>query len=407
METLELSEHETRIVALDPQQQRELRGLPPSLLRVSPLGEGRFGIRTRSHVGTVALPSLQLLIRPKIAIRNVLYLLAYAQGIDFDEGEFPYEVDDLAEAVAWWFDREAERAARFGLPHDYLDRSEALTTIRGRIALERQIALRPGQLVPIECDFQDYSEDTALNRVVKAAHERLLQMPGLERALAKRLRHRARVVFGDVRSVAHHAAVPELSLAWRHREWRAAYVLARMILAGTGIRDALGSVHAAPFTVDMNVVFQQFMAAVVRERLGATGGTLAAGRRLWLTEPGTRADGVEVPQVPILPDLVVQRDGRPVALADLKYKGLPGGAGWESRDAYQLLAYCVRLGLRRGLLIYCGRRPLGVSRVVGAPLALATVGVDLTGSRGELLAQARAAADALIAQAGDADRAAA
>jgi 5-methylcytosine-specific restriction enzyme subunit McrC len=52
------------------------------------------------------------------------------------------------------------------------------------------------------------------------------------------------------------------------------------------------------------------------------------------------------------PDIVIQRDGRPIAVLDLKWKK---GTGLTS-DVYQVLAYCTALGVRRAVLVYPGRR---------------------------------------------------
>jgi 5-methylcytosine-specific restriction enzyme subunit McrC len=400
MRTISLVEHEPQALRLSADEVRELRALPRALLELAPQGGDTWLLRPKSRVGAVVLPSQRLLIRPKAGMRSTLYLLASAFGIHWSEDRFPYATDDLTAAVAWWFDREVERASRWGLARDYVDRCEPLTTIRGRVAFERQLAARPGLRIPVECTFQDYSEDTPLNRLIKAAHDVLLRMPELDRGLAKRLRHRARLVFGGVSRVDYACgALPELPQRGPHREWDAAAGIARLILSETGIRDVPGTIDAPAFTVDMNQLFQQYVAGVVGERAAAAGCRLEAGRVRALTAAGTRADGATVSPVTIKPDLVVVRDGKPVAVGDIKYKLPAGGAGWHERDAYQLIAYCVRLGLPRGLLVMCGACSPGVSQLIDAPLALATVGVDLSGSPAQILAEARAAADVLLAQA--------
>ncbi|HKG39447.1 MAG TPA: hypothetical protein VKB25_10695 [Conexibacter sp.] len=401
MRTISLVEHAPRALQLSPDEVRDLHTLPTALLKVAAAGEGVWLLTPKSRVGTVVLPSLRLLIRPKAGMRSTLYLLASDLGIDWSDERFPYDTDDLVLAVAWWLDRETERAARCGLARDYVDRREMLTTLRGRVAFERQVAARPGRPIPVECAFQEYSEDTPLNQLVKAAHETLLPLPGLESQLAMRLRHRARRTFGGVRSIEHLREVPtELLFLGMHREWEAVARIAWLILRLLGIRDWSGTIEAAAFTVDMNQLFERYVANVTRERAAAARCELEAGRERTLTVAGQRADGVAVPEVTIKPDLVVLRDGVPVAVGDVKYKLPAGGAGWKSRDAYQLIAYCVRLGLARGLLVLCAACPLGVTRIVGARLELATIGIDLRGSPAEILASAHVAADALLGQAG-------
>jgi 5-methylcytosine-specific restriction enzyme subunit McrC len=99
------------------------------------------------------------------------------------------------------------------------------------------------------------------------------------------------------------------------------------------------------------------------------------------------------------PDLVL-RDGRgDAAVGDAKYKELGGGTP-PPENLYQLLAYCVSLGLPSGLLIYAGERPPGESYVVErAGVTLELAGIDLTRDPAGVLVRARKPARKLIWQA--------
>jgi 5-methylcytosine-specific restriction enzyme subunit McrC len=401
MRTIRLTEHRRQAEALSPSELRQLLAVAPGLLEVAARPDGRFDLKPRSRVGTVVAGPLQVLIRPKVGLRNVLFLLAYASGVRWGAEDFPYEEeDDLLRAMAWWFDRASARAARFGLVRDYVDREETLTTLRGRLAIERQLAARPGRRIPIECRYQDYSEDTALNQVVKAAHIAILRVPNLDQDVAVRLRHRARQVFGDVTSAEYGAGtLPPLRLSRLNRHWEAPARLARMILRQRSLRDEHGHVLGVSFTVDMNVLFERFVQAVVAERVRASAYTLEPQARRRLTYPAALGTDVVVPAITMRPDLLLSAGSAPVAVADAKYKELLRIGDWEHPDIYQLIAYCVRLGLRRGLLIYASARPLTESTVVDAGLTVATIGLDLNGEPGVILSRARRAADALLAQA--------
>jgi len=394
--TIRLTEHVPQPAELTPVELDELSMLPRGVLKVTRQLDGTFCITPGSRVGTVALPSLRLSIRSKAGLRNALMLLAYALKVDWGADDFPYDLEDLSQAIAWWFDREAARAMRHGLHRDYVDRTETLTTLRGRPAIQRQIAAHPGRRSPIVCSFQEYGEDTELNRVIKAAHNSLLRMPDLDRAVSQRLRQRARRVLGEVSSIEYSpAAVPMIPLTRLHRPWQPAFRLASLILRRQALRDETGRIRGTAFLIDMNVVFQRFMEAIVRERAAASGCRLEAAVSRHLTSPGARADGRAVAALQVRPDLVLMRGSVPAAVGDAKYKDPRG----EIDDVYQLVTYCVRLGLERGLLVYCGAAPLCERRILDSSLTVATIGVDLTGSPGSVLAQARAAADALIAQA--------
>lgn len=51
------------------------------------------------------------------------------------------------------------------------------------------------------------------------------------------------------------------------------------------------------------------------------------------------------------PDLIIEVDGKPVGVADCKYKKAESES-YKNHDFYQVLAYCIAKRVRRGLLIY-------------------------------------------------------
>lgn len=102
--------------------------------------------------------------------------------------------------------------------------------------------------------------------------------------------------------------------------------------------------------------------------------------------------------VPIRPDLILRAGGSDLAVGDAKYKE-PDDQRPPNEDLYQLLAYCVSLGLRRGLLIYSGKldRHYLVQR---AGIKLEATSVDLTGDPLQIEASAREAAMRLVEHTG-------
>ena len=101
------------------------------------------------------------------------------------------------------------------------------------------------------------------------------------------------------------------------------------------------------------------------------------------------------------PDLVIQRDGVPVAVADVKYRRTEDVGDFQQPESYQLFAYCAALGVPRGLLIYADPYSHTTQRAAlpafGTHLDLDTIGIDLTPSWRKVLAQAQEAAAALAA----------
>ncbi len=361
-----------------------------NLVSLTPLwGEGTYELRAGSTAGTVVLPSLRLLIRPKVGLENLFFLLGFGSGITrWGEEQFPYEQDpDLFKAVTWVFESEVRRALAQGMVRGYQPRSETLTTIRGRIDVAGQLRVRQGRPFPLECHFEEYTEDTELNRVVKAAHRRLLQVPQLDARLVSKLRHRYRA-FDTVADVEHsQGSVPELIFTRLNRHWEVVGRLARLILRQQSLRDREGALVGTAFTVDMNGLFERFVEAIVREE------ARRAGLKLISQAPRKLAE-----RVAIRPDLVLRGGGRDLAVADAKYKE-PSPGEVPRPDLYQLLAYCVSLGLPDGLLIYASELPFGTHHVERAGVALQVVGIGMSGSPRDLEARAREVAGRLVRQA--------
>ena len=66
-----------------------------------------------------------------------------------------------------------QRAMRRGLLMDYVEREEALPTIRGRVRFADQLRRHYGLPLPMEVRYDDYTLDTEANRLLKAALRRI------------------------------------------------------------------------------------------------------------------------------------------------------------------------------------------------------------------------------------------
>jgi 5-methylcytosine-specific restriction enzyme subunit McrC len=390
MREITLEEHRPKTEALAADEAEQI--LATGLVDAKPLfGEGLYELKAGSKVGTAVLPSLRLLIRPKVGLRNLFFLLAYGAGLTrWAADRFPYEEEelDLFEAVARVFEAEVGRAMARGFVCGYQPRRETLSTLRGRIDVAGQVRVRQGRPFPLKCSFEEYTEDVEPNRMVKAALRRLLRTPGLGGDVVRALRFRYRDFDGVASMEYAPGAVPEVEFNRLNEHWEAAGMLARLILQQESLRDEIGSVLGISFTVDMNRLFERFVERVLAGEIRRSPWQLVPQARRFL------AAGV-----PMTPDLVL-RDGRgDAAVGDAKYKEL-GGERPPPEDLYQLLAYCVSLGLPSGLLIYADERPPGGPYVVErAGVTLEAAGIDLTGDPAGVLVRARGTARRLIRQA--------
>lgn len=158
--------------------------------------------------------------------------------------------------------------------------------------------------------------------------------------------------------------------------YQPALALAELILRAASTADGGRKTLSTSFVFDMNKVFEDFVAAALREALVPYGGRLLPQ----VTE--VRLSD----RIPLKPDLVWRRAGRWQAVLDVKYKALVSES-FPNADAYQMLAYTLAYGLQEGWLIYA-KSPEQQSRVhviESAGKQIRVVALDVTRSPSDLL----------------------
>lgn len=111
----------------------------------------------------------------KIPVRNWWHMLLYAWGLVDLDGIFQSkweDAPDLHELLTRILVDRTKRQIRRGLRGDYVDRSEALKTVRGRIDFNRTLGdllLYKGQL---HCEYQEYSVNVPRNQIIATTLQR-------------------------------------------------------------------------------------------------------------------------------------------------------------------------------------------------------------------------------------------
>ena len=242
-------------IRLDTEERDALQGLVPGmLLRPIPGETDLYKANPGDAVGAVQLGDRRFELRPKIAIRRLAFVLAYSMdpshwrqsGFDFEEEA------DIFEAVIPGFAYQVEEALRRGLLQGYRTEEASLQTVRGRIRFDDQLRSSFGLIPPIECRFDEFTEDIEINRLLKAAIDRAGQIRIRDRTTRHRLRA-LRSAFETVASVTYDPrAVPEIDFNRLNLRFRAATEFARLILRSRSIEFRSGEVSGAAFLLRMD-----------------------------------------------------------------------------------------------------------------------------------------------------------
>jgi 5-methylcytosine-specific restriction enzyme subunit McrC len=259
------------------------------------------------------------------------------------------------------------------------------------------------QPYPLECRFADYTENIPLNRVLKEAHAVALRIPRLDAQLSARVRDRHRRLFATVQSDPIGGG-PRSDVHFTHltAHWEPAYWLATLLPSFRSLRDKEGRIVGRAFTVQMDRVFERFVEIVVSEELSEAGFEVSPQLPVALTDRARVVDTSEpFNGVSMRPDLVIQKNGRNVAVADVKYKRTDDIGDFEQPDIYQLFAYCSALGVPRGLLIYADQKPHTTQRAalpgLGGHIDIDAVSINLSLPWRSVLDQTKSAAKVLEA----------
>jgi 5-methylcytosine-specific restriction enzyme subunit McrC len=293
-------------------------------------------------------------------------------------------VGDPLSAIGHAFALAADRALRPAPLQGYVTHEESARQIRGRLLYDRQISARAGLLMPVEIRYDEYEVDIVENQVVKAALLLIERaVTDREPALARRLTH-LRLSLDGVKPWRRGVPVPSIAFGRVNERYRAAFALSRLVLDGRSLefndRKHLGT----SFLFDMNKVFESYVETKLRATLEQFGGVVHGQERMYLDEDR---------KILMKPDITWVAGGRHLAVVDAKYKRSTSD-DFPNADAYQMLAYCTRLGLRRGWLIYANLDGSagGTSVVSGNGTEIVMRALDLDGTLDELEARVEALA---------------
>ena len=341
-------------VALTPEDRDVAKKLSTSAddrLQIEELRHG-LRVRTRSWVGVVRLPTVEIRAVPKVTgdLLGLVRLLEYTSGLDaltrlHDGATLEASGDSLLELFVLLFVEASERVLRRGLLSDYVEREDDLPIVRGRILGDRQMLERFGQLDRIICRYDELEHDVVENQLLTAAlrvaSPRVTSV-GLQRRIS-RLRDVLEPIC-DADQLDLASARTTVTYNRLNGHYETAHQLGWLLFDALGIDDLFtpGDARSFSFLLNMNQLFERFVTRVVEQILPV------AQYRVTSQVPFKSVVwnvSSQRPYTNIIPDVVVERRGESnyrVAI-DAKYK-LYDERGFDQGDIYQTFLYAFALG---------------------------------------------------------------
>lgn len=331
------------------------------------------------HVGVAVIAGIELLVKPKVSIDRLIFMLGYAQDPKgWRQGDVDVSAEhELLPAVAMAFLRQAERALLQGVLQGYRETEDSLPVLRGRLRVDEQLGRRYGLAVPLEVRFDEWTTDIAENRLLLAACRRLLRLPRVSPHVRQGLQ-RVTSRLAEVTPLSQGRDLPSWRATRLNVRYHSAVRLAELVLRAGSFEHRPGDLRVDGFMVSMASVFEAFVTTSLKEALEA-----GHGGRGRLQDAG-HLDLAGL--VAMRPDLVWYDDARqPVAVIDAKYKA-EKLSGYPNADVYQLLAYCTALDLDVGHLVYArGNEPKQVHTLKGNGTVINQHALDLRQAPATLL----------------------
>ena len=207
-----------------------------------------------------------------VLLKNVYYMLAYAfKALETGEHrrlaaeDFEHVHDMLAAILAGGLDNQRRR----GFERDYQPFTEDLSVVRGRIDPVATMRLRARRRSLVHCGYDERTENTLMNRLLKTAALRLILHGDIAPARRARLKSTL-LVMGDVEVMSvgdlRHLHWERLRFHRGNRSYRLLMGVCRLVLDERLLSGADGAVSLADFldAQELSALYERFVLAYFR-----------------------------------------------------------------------------------------------------------------------------------------------
>lgn len=335
--------------------------------------------KATSLVGIIQIPGLTVEILPKIdkeqtpaetpdeskthsilAQHNLLYMLSMARKIPITEREIASlgsKKMHLLEVLIRVFTKRLMDELRRGVDHSYVCCEENLPRVKGKILMNRHLVKNAAHQERFYVGFDEFLEDTPLNRILKATCRRLVSMSSVNGT--QRLLMEAVAIFDEVDDVipdAHH--FQQVHLHRNNERFRLLLDFCRMVWQGQSPNPVSGVHQTFSILFPMERLFEEFIANYIRryaEEFGLERGDIiiqADNHSKYLVKDDNGKERFK-----LKPDLMIKAEDKFKLVLDTKWKCLKSDEedkknGVSQADMYQMFAYANQYKCSDVVLLY-------------------------------------------------------
>lgn len=251
-------------------------------------GSGGAVLRAAQFVGTIHAGGVTVEIYPKLdkaliaggevndqraasVMTHLAWMLArsgYGELIDAGDAPTEASAQSFTDLLAWLYARRLRAQLTLGLPQHYTELREDLPLLRGRVRFSRHATALFGRPDVLACEWEEFTADTPLARVLASAARLMLvhaQLPAVAQELSQCLS-----LLTEASAVTPALALADAGLVQWSRlnaRWRRCFDLAVTVLKGAGQQHYSGSGGSFVYLLDMNRVFESYCRAWLEDQL--------------------------------------------------------------------------------------------------------------------------------------------
>ncbi len=236
--------------------------------------------KAKQWVGVIQIPGLNIEILPKIesndnevnnnnnfARKNLLYMLSIAIKLPFKERDLAVldiRNAPLFETLIRIFATRLQNELVLGVNKFYIDKEENLNRLKGKIVFNKHIQFNAAHKEKFFVKYQDFLDDIPLNRILKAACNKLINITNSSKSQEK-LKH-CLLLLCDVRNV--NITIDDfnkISLTRQNERFQEVFTFCKLILFNQTPSASSGKERTFSLLFDMNNVFEDFIAQFMKK----------------------------------------------------------------------------------------------------------------------------------------------
>ena len=266
-------------------------------------------------------------------------MLSYAFQVLSEQGYKNIETeqfDNAAELCAAILSKGVSLQLKRGLGREYIETTESLSSVRGRIEISESIKTRSLLKRQLVCSYDDFSENSYMNRIIKTTMQLLLHAD-IAKARKKELR-KLLVYFGNVDLLDVHMINWKIQYNRNNQTYRMLISVCYLVIKGLLQTNTDGTTRLMDFLDEQRMcrLYEKFILEYYRKEYPQL--TVNASQIPWALDDGIND------MLPVMQTDIMLSQANKVLIIDAKYYGHTTQTQYDihtlhSANLYQIFTY--------------------------------------------------------------------